>query len=64
KDADHNGLVNLLEASYPKLKSGGGFGFLKGIGGESEPRHLESLPLGLNGYSIRYIRETLCIGQA
>jgi hypothetical protein len=64
KDADHNGLVKHLEASYPKLKSGGGFELLKGIGGGSGARNLESLPLGPNGYSIRYIRETLCIGQA
>lgn len=64
KDADHYGLVKHLEAGYPKLKSGGGFELLKGVGGGSGARSLESLPLGPNGYSIRYLRETLCIGQA
>lgn len=64
KDADHNQFVKQLEASYPKLKLGGGFELLKGVGGGSGARSLENLPLGPNGYSIRYIRETICIGQA
>ena len=39
KDADHNGLVKHLEASYPKLKSGHSFELLKSIGGGSGTRN-------------------------
>ena len=46
------------------LNFGGGLELLKGIGGGSGARVLKSLPLGPNGYSICYIRETLYIGQA
>ena len=63
KDANHEGFVKHLEATYPKLKCGGGCELLKGIGGGSGARSLESLPIGPNGYSIRYLREILCIGQ-
>ena len=64
KNADHDGFMNILEKEYPKIKEGGGIELLRAVGGGGGQRKLEVLSPGPQGYSITYLRNNICIGQA
>ena len=64
KNADHDGFMNIIEKEYPKIKEGGGIELLRAVGGGGGQRKLEVLSSGPRGYSIEYLRNIICIGQA
>ena len=64
RKADHGELSSKIESEYLKLKDGGGFELLRAIGGGSGVRPLQPIPFGSSGYSIPYLRESVCVGQA
>ena len=49
---------------YPKLRDGGGFQLLRALGGGGGVRCLDLIIPGQDGYSIPYLHETQCLGQA
>ena len=56
--------MNILEKEYPKIKEGGGIELLRAVGGGRGQRKLEVLKSGPQGYTITYLRNIICIGQA
>ena len=56
--------MNIIEKEYPKIKEGGGIELLRAVGGGGGQRKLEVLSSGPRGYSIEYLRNIICIGQA
>jgi hypothetical protein len=64
KNAGHDEVKSILENECPKLKSGGGFLLLRAVGGGAGQRSLQVIQPGEKGYSIPYLRCTVCVGQA
>lgn len=64
KNANHDDFLDILQKEYPKLKEGGGIELLRAVGGGGGQRKLEVLSPGQQGYTIPYLRGTICIGQA
>ena len=64
KNANFQEFANILVEKYPKLKDGGGFQLLRAIGGGGGVRSLDPIPPGIEGYSIPYLQESQCLGQA
>ena len=64
KKAVHGELSSKIETQYLKVKDGGGFELLRAIGSSNGVRPLQSIPFRSWGYSIPYLRECVCVGQA
>ena len=65
KEGDHNYLRKELEALFPKLKAAGGkFLLHRTLGGGSGKRSLHKIPLGPQGYNIKWLQENIAIGAA
>ena len=64
KNVDNDGFMNNLEKEYPKLREGGGIELLRAVGGGGGQRKLDVLSSGPRGYTITYLRNIICIGQA
>ena len=64
KNAGFKAFSEVLMEKYPKLRDGGGFQLLRALGGGGGVRYLELIIPGQDGYSIPYLRETQCLGQA
>ncbi|XP_022786946.1 uncharacterized protein LOC111327106 [Stylophora pistillata] len=62
--SNHEEFIVALEKACPKLKDGGGVELLYAVGGGGGQRKLETIPPGPDGYSIPYLRCTVCVGQA
>ena len=64
KNAGFTAFSDVIMEKYPKLRDGGGFQLLRALGGGGGKRHLDLIIPGKDGYSIPYLRETQCLGQA
>ena len=64
KNAGYTAFSEILMEKYPKLRDGGGFQLLRAPGGGGGVRSLDLIMPGQDGYSIPYLRETQCLGQA
>ena len=65
KKGDHDYLRKELEAPFPKLKAADGkFLLHRTLGGGSGKRSLHKIPLGPQGYTIKWLQENIAMGAA